>query len=162
MALPDKDTLASMMGLVPQLSALGIELCEMDKARAKMRLPWADRLVAYADSGVMAGGAVFTLLDSVLGTAVFSALPSLVPVATLDLRVDYLKPATPGRDLFASAHCYKLTRQVAFVRGVAFHDTEDSPIAHATASFILNRPSSQEASSEQEAAEKDSMKKDQA
>ena len=58
-------------------------------------------------------------------------------IATLDLRIDYLKPATPGRDVVARAHCYKLTRDIAFVRGVAFHDDEADPIATSAGTFML-------------------------
>ncbi|WP_281301254.1 MULTISPECIES: PaaI family thioesterase [unclassified Iodidimonas] len=141
-ASPEIDKTAlidQMIKMVPQMAALGIHLIAADGGRARMQLPWSDDLVAYADTGVMAGGAIFTLLDSVLGMAVFSALDRLLPVATLDLRIDYLKPATPGLAVLASSHCTRLTRQVAFVRGVAFHEDEGDAIAHATASFIIDR-----------------------
>lgn len=138
------ETLNKMMKMVPQMAALGIDVVEMEMGRAVMRLPFSPRLVAYKDTGVMAGGAVFTLLDSVLGAAVFSALDKLMPVSTLDLRVDYLKPAETGRAVFASAHCYKVTHKVAFVRGMAFHDDETDAIAHASATFIIDRPKDME------------------
>jgi acyl-coenzyme A thioesterase PaaI-like protein len=62
------------------------------------------------------------------------------PIATLDLRIDYMKPATPGRDLLARAECYKVTRNVAFVRGVAYHDDPSDPIATTVATFMLSTP----------------------
>ncbi len=62
------------------------------------------------------------------------------PIATLDLRIDYMKPATPGKDLLARAECYKLTRNVAFVRGVAYHDDPSDPIATSVATFMLSAP----------------------
>lgn len=126
-----------MMQAVPQLAALGVEVVKIDPARALFRLPYAQSLVAYSDTGVLAGGAIFTLMDSASGTAVFAARETMGPVATLDLRIDYLKPATPGRDVFAATHCYKLTHHVGFVRGAAYHDSEDDPIAHSTGTFML-------------------------
>ena len=56
---------------------------------------------------------------------------------TLDLRIDYLKPATPPKPVIAKATCYKLTKSVAFVRAVAYHDEEDDPIASSASTFML-------------------------
>ena len=66
-----------------------------------------------------------------------TALEELRAVATLDLRIDYMKPATPGRDIIGHCLCHKLTRQVAFVRGTAYHDTPDDPIAIAAMTFMV-------------------------
>jgi acyl-coenzyme A thioesterase PaaI-like protein len=68
---------------------------------------------------------------------VFAALTQLAPIATLDLRIDYLRPADTGRDVIAHATCYKLTRNVAFTRAVAYHDDEADPIASAVGTFML-------------------------
>ena len=77
-------------------------------------------------------------MDACCGAAVFMALKQPVPIATLDLRIDYLKPAPPGRDVIARARCYKVTKNVAFVRCVAYHEREDDPIASAVGSFMLS------------------------
>ncbi|MFQ5346454.1 MAG: PaaI family thioesterase [Rhodothalassiaceae bacterium] len=132
------ETIDKMMRMVPQLAALGAEVVAIEPARAIMRLPYSERLVAYRETGVMAGGAVFTLMDSVMGAAVFSALDRPLPVATLDLRIDYLKPAQRGVDLLARAECYRLTHHVAFVRGTAYHAPEDA-VAQAVGTFIIDR-----------------------
>ena len=68
------------------------------------------------------------------------SLDDATPVATLDLRIDYLKPATPGCDVVGHASCYKLTRNVAFVRGLAFHEDEADPIASVAATFMIKTP----------------------
>ncbi len=86
------------------------------------------------------GSAVTVLLDSVSGLAVVSALREPAPIATLDLRIDYLRAATPGRPILAEAHCFRVTRDVAFTRGFANQDDPQDPVAHATGSFILSRP----------------------
>ena len=64
-------------------------------------------------------------------------MPDPGPVATLDLRIDYLKPAIVGQTIIAGAECIKLTSQIAFVRASAYRDTPDDVIAAAQASFII-------------------------
>jgi acyl-coenzyme A thioesterase PaaI-like protein len=69
---------------------------------------------------------------------VFSALPSLVPIATLDLRIDYLKPATPRLPLHADARCYKLTRNIGFTRAFAYHSDPADPVVNSVGTFMVN------------------------
>jgi len=127
----------AFFSVVPHNVALGIELVELDAARARLRLPWNPELVGNPATGVLHGGAITALMDACCGAAVFMGLAIPSPIATLDLRIDYLKPATPGRDIWAHRHCYKAGRNVAFVRGFAYHDDEDDPIAAAAGSFML-------------------------
>lgn len=138
---PDLATRARLnrqfMDYVPHNVALGIEVVELVDAGAAMRLPYDRRLIGNPDTGVLHGGALSALMDACCGAAVFMALPSPMPIATLDLRIDYLKPGTPGLAIVARAQCYKVTRSVAFVRGVAYHDDPEDPIAAGTASFML-------------------------
>lgn len=124
--------------IVPHNRALGLELVELADARARFRLPWAPKLVGDPRTGVLHGGAITSMMDACCGAAVFMALDEPKPIATLDLRIDYLRPATPKEPVNAHAHCYKVTRNVAFVRGVAYHASEDDPIASATGTFMLS------------------------
>jgi uncharacterized protein (TIGR00369 family) len=122
---------------VPHNHALGIVVVEVGKATARFKLPYAAALVGNPDNGVLHGGAITSLLDGVSGASVFAALTSLAPIATLDLRIDYLRPADAGRDVLAHATCYKVTRNVAFTRAIAYHDDEADPIASAVGTFML-------------------------
>ncbi len=130
---------AAFADLVPQNRALGLELFDFDRAAssATMRLPYRPELAGDPRTGVLHGGAITTLLDACAGAAVFVRLWSPDPIATLDLRIDYLRPATPGRDTFARAVCYHVTRSVAFVRALAHHGEPERPIASASATFML-------------------------
>src|SRR5688572_13851293 len=103
---------------VPHNHALGIEVLAVGNAAARFRLPWAEHLVGNPELGVLHGGPITALLDACCGAAVFAALSELKPIATLDLRIDYLKPAETRRDVIARAECYKVTRNVAFVRAM--------------------------------------------
>ena len=124
--------------LVPHNKALGIAIIEMTPERTVFRLPYDLRLVGNADTGVLHGGPITALLDAASGASVFAALTAWVPIATLDLRIDYLRPAEPPRDVLARATCYRMTRNVAFTRAVAYHDDPDDPIASAVGTFMIS------------------------
>lgn len=123
---------------VPHNRALGIEIVDLGDDWALFRLPYAAHLVGNPDTGVLHGGVITALLDSCCGAAVIATLRRPVPIATLDLRIDYLKPGTAGQDMLARATCYKATRNVAFTRAFAFHDDESDPIASAAGAFMLS------------------------
>lgn len=122
----------------PQSAALDIALVSVEPGLAVMKVPYRDDLVGDPATGVLAGGVITTLIDHVCGLAVASAAGELHSTATLDLRIDYMRPAEPGRDIIARAHCYKLTHTIAFVRAAAFEDVEDNPVATAQGAFVLN------------------------
>ena len=123
---------------VPHNKALGITIVEMSRERTVFRLPYDLRFVGNPDTGVLHGGPITALLDGASGAAVFAALTAWVPIATLDLRIDYLRPAEPGRDVLATATCYRMTRNVAFTRAIAYHDDEAEPIASAVGTFMIS------------------------
>lgn len=126
--------------VVPHNRALGLEMLLLEDGDARMRLPYAAELVGNPETGVLHGGAISSLMDACCGASVFMKLRSPVPIATLDLRIDYLRPAEAGRDVLAHGVCYRVTRNVAFVRGVAYHDDEDDPVAAAAGAFMLATP----------------------
>ena len=123
---------------VPHNRALGMVIEDMRPRVAVFRLPYDAKLVGHPDTGVIHGGAITALLDGCSGAAVFAALEEFVPIATLDLRIDYLRPAEPKRDVYAKATCYKMTKNVAFTRAVAYHDDEGDPIAHSVGTFMVS------------------------
>ena len=129
---------AAMNGGTPQATALGIQTIGFEKDTAILKTPYRAELVGDPDTGVIAGGVVTTLLDHACGQAVFSALGRPTSIATLDLRIDYMRAAEPGKDVFCRAHCYKVTRSVAFVRASAYDESPDDPVATAQAAFMLN------------------------
>lgn len=122
----------------PQAKALGISLVSVEKAEAVLKIAYKPELVGDPDTGVVAGGVITTLLDQTCAQSIWAALPEYTSIATLDLRIDYMRPAKPGADIFAHAHCYKLTRSVAFVRAQAYDADIEDPIATAQAAFMLD------------------------
>jgi len=123
---------------VPHAKAVGMNIISGKPNHAWLSIPYAPHLVGNPDTGVIHGGVTTTLLDNASGIATQLSLPERVAIATLDLRIDYMRPAEPGEDIFAHAHCYKVTKNIAFVRGTAYHgDNEDDPIATSVATFML-------------------------
>lgn len=122
---------------IPHCGALGIRMVKIGR-ETTMALPWRADLVGDPTSGVLHGGAVTSLIDSVCGMAVFAAMQRLQAIATLDLRIDYLKPASAEKELYATAECYKLTRHIAFTRARAYHlETPDDWVASCVGAFMI-------------------------
>jgi uncharacterized protein (TIGR00369 family) len=132
--------------ILPQLAAgsahtgaLGFVFDGLHDGEPRIRVPWREDLVGDPDKGIIAGGLVTTLLDHIGGLAVWTAMEEFQPVATLDLRVDYMRAARPREDLFAQANCFRLTPTVAFVRAWAFETDPSDPVAAAQSAYVLNR-----------------------
>ena len=108
---------------VPHAASLGMELISSGDGRGVMRTPWREELVGDPDTGVM---------------AINSAFDQPMPIATLDLRIDYLRAAAPRSGITAEAHGYKVTRSIGFVRAHAWDSDPDDPVATAQATFMIN------------------------
>ncbi|MEM9739623.1 MAG: PaaI family thioesterase [Pseudomonadota bacterium] len=130
----------TIMTAVPWARTLGFEMLTIDKAKVSGKVAWQEQLVGDPETGVIAGGVITALLDNLCGVAVGAALTEFRSMATLDLRIDYMRPATKGVDILAEAECYHITRSIAFCRATAFHGDKDRMIATATATFALNDP----------------------
>ena len=100
-----------------------------------MTMPYQKKLIGDPKSGVIHGGVVTTLLDSCCGAAVMTAGDPKFPTATIDLRIDYMRPAEPLRLIRAEAKCYRVTTSVVFVRATAQDGTKETPVATATGAF---------------------------
>lgn len=116
--------------------ALGLDYRGHGEDWVELALPWAPELVSVPAQGLLATGAIVSLVDTCSGTAVWTRMNGYRPIVTLDLRLDYLRPAAKGETVIARCECYKLTRQVAFVRGVAHGGDPERPIAQCAATFM--------------------------
>src|SRR6185437_10676082 len=136
-----REMVGRMIDSTPQAAALGLRMVSVDVARGSIEAPWRQDLVGDPDTGVIAGGVVTTLLDHTCGLAMATAAGTEpFSTATLDLRIDYMRPAAPRTGVTCEAHCYKLTRSVGFVRAEAWDVDRSDLVATAQAAFILNRP----------------------
>lgn len=116
--------------------ALGLEYRASGPNWMELGLPWREELVGVPETGVLASGAIVSLIDTASGGSVWMALGYFVPIVTLDLRLDYMRPAVKGETVIARCECVKLTRQIAFIRGIAHGGDPGRPIAHSAATFM--------------------------
>ena len=126
--------------ILPYSRALGMAVDDVGEGIAVMSMPWDESLVGDPVSGVIFGGAVSALMDTCSGLAVVVHPQGGLGTATLDLRIDYMRPATPGQRLKAQAICHHVTRTVAFVRATTWDGDESRPVATSSGAFTVQRP----------------------
>ena len=120
---------------------LGIKVLAAEKGQLTLSLPYDEKIVGNPETGNIHGGALTTLLDTASGFASVAALNNFELAPTLDLRIDYMRPATKGKAVIAEAEAYRITSTVIFSRATAFHaDDKARPIAQCTASFMRLMP----------------------
>jgi uncharacterized protein (TIGR00369 family) len=126
----------AFLGALRHCQVLGMRVEGMNAEGLTLCLPYATRIVGNPQSGVVHGGAITTLMDTACGISVVCALSELEICPTLDLRIDYMRPAEPGKDVYGFAECYRITSDVVFTRGMAYQNSLDEPIAHVVGTFM--------------------------
>lgn len=117
--------------------ALGIDYVGHGDDWCALSLPYDERLIGRPETGVIASGPIISLMDMATSMAIWIRLGTFRHQATLDLRVDYLRAATPGQTVIGRGECYAITRSMAFVRGVAHDGDAGEPLAHVTGTFMF-------------------------
>ena len=117
----------------------GFQIDDLKPNEAWSSLPYKRDFLADVESERLHGGVMTAMLDESCGAAVQAALQDGErAIATLDLRIDYLRAAKPGATIRAHSICYGVKQSIAFARATAYHDEESDPIAVATACFMID------------------------
>jgi uncharacterized protein (TIGR00369 family) len=134
----DNPYASRMVEYTPYAVALGMKFVASSAGRGEILLPWRADLVGQDGTDILAPGVLTALIDHACGLAGlgFEAAP-----ATLDLRIDHMRPAAPRASVTCAAHVYRATRTIAFLRAEAWDVSRDDPVAAAQAAFTLNRRS---------------------
>ena len=120
--------------------ALGILYVDHGPDWVELGLDYSEKLIGVVDTGVIASGPIISLMDMATSIAIWVKLGRFRHQATLDMRVDYLRPAVPGRRIVGRGECYRVTKSIGFVRGVAHDGDADDPVAHVTGTFMFTKP----------------------
>ncbi len=136
--MADKASVArQFIEAIPHARALGMQLSDIGNGTAVISMPYDEKLIGDPKTGVIHGGAVSAVMDTCCGAAVMSHPSAPGGTATIDLRIDYMRAATPGQTITTTATCFHITRSVAFVKATAVDDDVENPVAMATGSFTL-------------------------
>jgi len=102
----------------------------------ELELPWREDLIGDAERPILASGPIISMMDMAAGMAIWTRNGGFSSIATLDLRVDYQRPARERSAVVGHVECYKLTKSAAFVRGVAHDGDPADPVAHIAGIFM--------------------------
>jgi uncharacterized protein (TIGR00369 family) len=133
----DLPVVARMVSSFGHNGALGARYVASGDDWVELALDYRADLVGDEETGVLASGPIIALMDMATSLATWKRRGRFEPQATLDLRVDYLRAAVPGRAVTGRGECYRLTRRIAFVRGMAHDGDPDDPIAHVAGTFMM-------------------------
>ncbi len=133
----DPATAAQMVASFGHNGALGARFVDHGEDWSMLALDYREDLIGDSETGVLASGPIIALMDMATSIAVWIKRGAFKPQATLDLRIDYLRGAVPGHTIFGRGECYRLTRRVAFVRGIAHDGDPADPIANVAATFMM-------------------------
>ncbi|MGY1808810.1 PaaI family thioesterase [Blastococcus sp. SYSU D00669] len=119
----------------PIARLLQMEFADVAEGRVEFRCSLDESV--YNPIGVVHGGVVCTLLDSVLGCAVHTTLPQGTAYTSIELKVNYLRAvhATSG-PLTAIGRVVKPGRRVAFAEGEVLDDAGRT-VATASSSLLV-------------------------
>jgi len=106
---------------------LGIRVEELREGYARMRIPFRPELVGDSRRPALHGGVISTLADVCGGFAIWTSCRLDDRIATIDLGVDYLRPAT-AKDLYAEATVRLLGNRVGNAHVVLW--SEGAPDQH--------------------------------
>lgn len=121
---------------LPHCQALGLQLVAAQRGQVTLTLPFKPELVGHFDSQTPHGGVLTSLADTSGAFSIYTLLAEPESVATLDLRLDYLRPSATGATIYCTAICERLTSQIAFTQASLYQDHPDKPLATAVATYM--------------------------
>ena len=127
---------AAFNGGIPHNQAIGLIVMDASGDIVHTRLDYQAAFLGDPVARLWHTAVGTTAADSSCGLAVFLALPALEAIATLDLRMDYLRPAVADKPLHIAARCHHITRRVCFARATLYQDDIERPTAECTAAFM--------------------------
>lgn len=123
----DEQRLREIFGTIPYVQLIGIELAQIGRGSATLRLDLRDELMR--NGGIAHGGVIASLIDSASAFAVMSGLEPGQTTTTIDLTIQYLRPLVKGQAK-AAARVLRAGRRVAVV---SVDVTNDAEVLAATA-----------------------------
>jgi uncharacterized protein (TIGR00369 family) len=116
-----------MLNRIPFNRVLGIELLELSPGHAVLAIPFRPELIGDPFRPALHGGVLSALADTCGGCVVWSAIGAADRVSTIDLRVDYLRPAKL-EDLHARGEILRIGNRVGVATITLFHPSAPNEV----------------------------------
>ena len=133
---------------IPFCQLLGMKVASLDPDQPQLTFAMRDVLLGNFANGMLHGGVIASVLDSVAGMAILLKMATLTPkedvfsqirefglMSTIDLRIDYLQPGK-GASFTAQAEVTRLGKRVANVL-MELRNDKGERIATGAAAFML-------------------------
>jgi uncharacterized protein (TIGR00369 family) len=116
----------------PCATLLSLDIMEAEREGGRVKIAFTAQPEFCNAAGNVQGGFLAAMLDDCMGPAILIATDAKAYPSTIDLNVQFLAPAKPGR-LVGKARVVQLGKTIGFVES-ELEDANGSPIARATAS----------------------------
>ncbi|PWB35715.1 thioesterase [Pseudomonas sp. SDI] len=134
--VPLKAQAERFLSALPHCRILNMRVEHAERSGMTLVLPYSPQIVGNPQNGAIHGGAITTLMDTTCGMAILCGLEAFEVCPTLDLRIDYLHSSVANLDVYGHAECFRVTRDVIFIRGSAYQDDPARPIAQAVGTYM--------------------------
>ena len=91
------DAMAGRLPMPPAAATLGWELSSVTPERGEIEVHFTATKAFTNPTGAVQGGFLAAMLDDTLGPALAATLPPGAFAPTLELKVNYVRPAKPGK-----------------------------------------------------------------
>lgn len=139
--MPEDERRRFLIDAVPHNHWLGMQVAACTAGHVSLALPPATH-VCHVGAGAHEG-ALVALMDAACGSLPMTVLEDRCRTATLDLRLDFLRPAPAGVTIRCDAELAAMSSDIALVRGVAHGGDARTPIAVGLGSFAIFRRAAQ-------------------
>lgn len=122
---------------VPHNLDLGLKILPSQNNEGRIQLTPTASLVGDPSTGQIFNSVLLSMADACAGLTTYLNIKEPMPIATLDLRMDYLYPAPGDQTILCVGSCLRMTREIAFIRCMITTERDAEPIAIGNAVFML-------------------------
>jgi uncharacterized protein (TIGR00369 family) len=130
-----QDLVSGRLKPPPSAVTLGWELLDVDPEAGTIKVAFEATERFLNPAGAVQGGFLSAMLDDTLGPALIATMSEGEFVSTLDLHVQFLRPARPGR-IIGEGRIVKRGREVCFLAGELI-GPDGKTLATATATSVV-------------------------
>jgi len=117
----------------PYWTLLGIQLIDVKKGWARLRLPFSEKLVHPL--GIVHGGATFSLADSAVAMALLGLVARDERFTTVEMKINYLRPVDKG-EITAEAIILERGKNIA-LGDVTITNDQGRMVAKCLATYMI-------------------------